>query len=46
MKANLGGSIEPHITDLGTRMKLVVSFTSLPLYPQERAPVPIGRRLL
>jgi hypothetical protein len=32
------GGIEPRILDLGTRLRWVVSFTSRPLYPWDRAP--------
>jgi hypothetical protein len=32
------GGIDPHILDLGTRWRWVVSFTLRPLYPRERAP--------
>jgi hypothetical protein len=32
------GGIAPRILDLGTRGRLVVSFTLLPLYPRERDP--------
>jgi hypothetical protein len=30
--------MDPHFLDLGTSWRWVVSFTSLPLYPRERAP--------
>jgi hypothetical protein len=36
------GGIAPRILNLGTRWRSVVSFTPLPLFPQERTPVPIG----
>jgi hypothetical protein len=40
------GDIAPHILDLGTRWKRVVSFTSRPLYPQGKNPwYPLYRRL-
>jgi hypothetical protein len=40
------GSIAPRILDLGTRWELVVSFTSRPLYPQEKSPwYTLNRRL-
>jgi hypothetical protein len=40
------GSIAPHIPDLGTRWKWVVSFTTRPLYPQGKSPrYPLDRRL-
>jgi hypothetical protein len=32
------GGIVPHLLDLGTRWKWVVSFTSQPLYPQRKSP--------
>jgi hypothetical protein len=34
------GCINPHFLGLGTSWRWVVSFTPLPLYPLERAPVP------
>jgi hypothetical protein len=40
------GGIAPCILDLGTRWKRVVSFTTRPLYPQEKSPrYPFERRL-
>jgi hypothetical protein len=40
------GGITPHILALGTRWKLVVSFTPRPLYPQGKSPwYPLDRRL-
>jgi hypothetical protein len=36
------GCINPHLLDLGTSWRWVVSFTPRPLYPREKAPVPIG----
>jgi hypothetical protein len=40
------GSIAPHVLDLGTRWRWVVSFTSRPLYPQGKNPwYPLNRRL-
>jgi hypothetical protein len=40
------GGIAPHIHDLGTRWRWVVSFTPLPLYPQGNSPwYPLERRL-
>jgi hypothetical protein len=40
------GGIAPYILDLGTRWRLVVSFTPRPLYPQEKnAWYPLYRRL-
>jgi hypothetical protein len=39
MKACWGsGRIAPHILDLGTRLRWVVSFTTRPLYPQGKSP--------
>jgi hypothetical protein len=39
MKAYWGsGSIAPHILDLGTSWRHVVSFMPQPLYPRERTP--------
>jgi hypothetical protein len=35
------GCIDPHFIDLGTSWRWVVSFMSRPLYPRERASVPI-----
>jgi hypothetical protein len=35
------GCIDPHFLDLGTSWRWVVSLAPLPLYPRERAPVPI-----
>jgi hypothetical protein len=41
------GGIAPHIFDLGTRWRWVVSFTPLPLYPQGKRPwYPLDRRLV
>jgi hypothetical protein len=37
MKMYGGGCITPGILNLGTRWRLVVSFTSLPLYSQENS---------
>jgi hypothetical protein len=38
--------IAPHILDLGTRWRWVVTFTSWPLYPQEKSSwYPLDRRL-
>jgi hypothetical protein len=47
MKAYWGsGSIAPHILDLGTSRRRVVSFTPRPLYPQRKSPwYPLDRRL-
>jgi hypothetical protein len=47
MKAYCGsGGIAPRILDVGTRWRLVVSFTSRPLYPQGKSPwYPLSRRL-
>jgi hypothetical protein len=47
MKAYWGnGGIASRILDLGTRWRLVVSFTSRPLYPQGKSPwCPLDRRL-
>jgi hypothetical protein len=47
MKAYWGsGGIAPCILDLGTRWRLVVSFTSRPLYPQWKSPCyPLDRKL-
>jgi hypothetical protein len=47
MKAYWGsGGIAPHILDLGTRWRWVVSFTLRPLYPQGKRPsYPLDRRL-
>jgi hypothetical protein len=40
------GCIAPHILDLSTRWRWVVSFTSQPLYPQGKSPwYPLDRRL-
>lgn len=40
MKAHRGSSgIAPHISNVGTRWKWVLSFTPRPPYPQERTPV-------
>jgi hypothetical protein len=37
------GGIAPHILDLGTRWRRVVSFTLRPLYPQVKSPrYPLG----
>jgi len=47
MKAYWGsGVIAPHVFDLGTRLRSVVSFMPWPLYPQEKSPwYPLDRRL-
>jgi hypothetical protein len=38
--------IAPHILDLGTKWRSVVSFTPRPLYPQRKGPLyPLDRRL-
>jgi hypothetical protein len=34
----VSGGIAPHILDLGTRLRWVVSFTPRPLYPQKKSP--------
>jgi hypothetical protein len=40
------GGIAPHILDLGTRCRWVISFTPRPLYPQGKSPwYPLDRRL-
>jgi hypothetical protein len=46
MKVLGSGDIAPRILHFGTRWKWVVSFTSRPLYPQEKSPwCPLDRRL-
>jgi hypothetical protein len=47
MKAYWGsGGIAPRFFDLGTRWRLVVSFTPRPLYPQGKSPwYPLDKRL-
>jgi hypothetical protein len=47
MKAYWGsGGIDPHILNLGTRWRCLVSFTPRSLYPQGKSPwYPLDRRL-
>jgi hypothetical protein len=45
MKTCGNGCIDSRFLDLGTNWRWMVSFTPWPLYPRERAPGPLDRRL-